>query len=219
MKRSVATAFVAGFGLIISSHAEAQIGRRQSYGGATWWMSASGGYTWGDRVTDPKTQSDWRFDRNWSASVSIEREFGPGVAMGVTYNYSRLPLRYQSLDATGTCDPCRGDATMASYGLTMRSGEGARGLHFASQLFIGAVQYSHFTLEGSSASALAARSISNTDFAYGIGLGFGYSLGRDWEWTTMLNTLSGRHEQDRDIFGQSNSRHYSLQTGVRVGVF
>ncbi|MEO7963652.1 MAG: hypothetical protein ABIT38_07050 [Gemmatimonadaceae bacterium] len=224
MVRRFLKAFVILIALASASRAEAQFGRRDSggSGGAKWWLSAWGGYQWGDRVTDPKTNADWLFDQNWSTRLTIEREVAPGVTAGVAYNYSRMPLRFQSLDATGSCLPsCKGDATLASYGLTIRSGMGGRdrSFHFVSEGFLGAIQYGHFALAGNSPTAIAARDISNTDFAYSIGLGFGYTLTREWEWVAMFETLNGIHERSEELFGQRNSRHYSLRTGVRFGLF
>lgn len=206
---------------VVATRADAQFGRRESAGSAPkWWLSAWGGYQWGDRVTDPKSNADWLFDQSWSTRFTIEREIAPGTSAGIAYNYSRMPLRFGSLDPSGSCRPtCKGDATMASYGLTARSGMGGRGVHLVYEGFIGAVQYSHFTLEGQSPAAVAARSISNTDFAYGFGIGVGYALSRDWEWLGVFDTLNGIHERADGLFGQRNSRHYQLRTGVRLGVF
>lgn len=206
---------------LVATRADAQFGRRESSGGAPkWWVSAWGGYQWGDRVSDPKSNAGWFFDQSWSTRFTIEREIAPGTSAGIAYNYSRMPLSFASLDASGSCRPrCVGDATLASYGLTARSGMGGRGMHLVYEGFIGAVQYSHFTLEGSSATAQSAKGISNTDFAYGFGVGFGYALSRDWELLGVFDTLNGIHERSDELFGQRNSRHYQLRTGVRFGVF
>ena len=205
--------------LSASSRAEAQVGRqRDSDGYPKWWMSAWGGYQWGDRVSDPKTNADWLFDQSWSTRLTIEREIAPDVAAGLAFNYSRMPLRYRNVSGGGTCTPCSGKATLASYGLTARTGMGGRrGFHFISEGFLGVIQYTHFALEGNSTTAVAARDISNTDFAYSIGLGFAYALSRDWQIVTVLETLNGIHERSEDLFGQRNSRHYSLRTGLRAG--
>ena len=223
MRRTLLQGLLALITLAAASPAGAQFdGAPRSGGSPKWWVSAWGGYQWADRVSDPASAADWLFDQSWSTRLTVEREVTPGIAAGLAYNYARIPLRFRNFISTdggagGSCNSCTGEATLASYGLTVRSGMGSRGFHLITEGFLGAIRYGNFELEESSPTVVAAREIANTDFGYAIGVGFGYALARDWQIVTLFETLNGIHERTDNLFGQRNSRHYSTRAGVRFG--
>ena len=100
-----------------------------------WWGSFAMGYQWSNAVSDPKTDALWNFDANWSMRASVEREVAPRTAVGLVWKYSRMPLSIRSVAPSGVCRPCDAEATIASYGVTVRSG-GGRGLHLVYEGFL-----------------------------------------------------------------------------------
>ena len=206
--------------------AESQEGRgprrRGGFGDApTWWLSGSAGWQWSNQVGDPKTNSVWDFDSNWSARFSAEREVAPNTTIGVAYTYARIPLRVQTNSgATGGCRvPCVGDGTIATYGLLARSG-GGPGFHFAYEGFIGATRYSNFSFNPSASSVPLTEftGMTNTDFAWALSSGFGYGLARDYELTAMFDYGTSVHEKSGDLFQRRTTRHYATRVGLRVGL-
>lgn len=204
---------------IVPAPAAAQFPRSQRVEGAPrWWMSLWGGYQWSDRVSDPGSNADWFFDQSWSTRLTAEREVAPGLAAGLAFNYSRMPLRFRSVQTGGTCLPCEGDATIASYGLLVRSGAARpRSFHLVTEGFLGAMRFSNFELQGNPAAAAAAREIRNTDFAYALGVGFGYGFSRDWQGIALFETANNIHERSANLFSQRNARHYTTRVGLRIG--
>ena len=211
--------------MLAPQRAESQDGRgprrRGGFGDdPTWWLSASAGWQWSNQVGDPKTNSVWDFDSNWSARFSAEREMAPRTTVGLVFNYARIPLRIASSSGTSGCAiPCLADATIATYGLMARSG-GGPGFHFAYEGFLGATRYSNFTIQPTASSAPVGpfSGMSNTDFAWAISSGFGYGLARDYELTAMFDYGTSVHEKSSDLFQRRTTRHYATRVGLRVGL-
>ncbi|MCC6930577.1 MAG: hypothetical protein IT359_16435 [Gemmatimonadaceae bacterium] len=211
--------------LLAPRRAESQEGgearRRGGFGNSpTWWLSTSAGWQWSDQVGDPKTNSVWDFDSNWSARFSAEREVAPRTTLGLLFNYARIPLRIVSGGGSAGCSiPCLGDATLATYGLMARSG-GGPGFQFAYEGFIGATRYSNFTIHPSSSSVPVSEfsGMTNTDFAWALSTGFGYALARDYELTAMFDYGTSVHEKSGDLFQRRTTRHYATRLGLRVGL-
>ena len=183
-------------------------------GGPSWWASASGGYQWSNIVNDPQTKSVWNFDANWTVRGTLERVVAPQTTIGVAWTYARMPVGVQGVSG-GVCQPCLGDATISTYGLALRSG-GGPALHLLYEGFIGATQYGHFSLEGAGATSFST--VKNTDFTWAFGGGFGYSMARDFALEVMYDYANSVHEKSGDLFQRRTTRHYSLRTGVRVGL-
>lgn len=204
---------------VIAAPLAAQFPREVRGGDAPkWWMSLWGGYQWSDRVSDPGSESDWLFDQSWSTRLTAEREVVPGVSAGVAFNWTRMPLRLRSTAPGGGCTGCEGEATIASYGLMLRSGAArARSFHLVSEGFLGAMRFTSFEVEGSSPTATRAGEIADTDFTYALGVGFGYGFTRDWQGIALFETANSIHERAPEGFAQRNARHYTTRVGLRVG--
>lgn len=181
-----------------------------------WWFSAWGGYQWSNAVGDPETQTTWGFDSDWSMRLSAERSVAPGTTAGLVWNYSRMPLTILGTNSTAVCrQGCEGEATIASYGVLLRSG-GGPGLHLVYEGFLGAMQYGNFSVQGDGATRFAE--VKDTDLAWGIGTGFGYGLSRDFVLTAMFEYGNSVHERSRDLFQRRTTQHYTTRVGVRVGL-
>lgn len=210
----------AALALATPAHAQGRRGPRGTMGGygdgPKWWGSFWGGYQWSNPVGDPGTASTWNYDSNWMVRLTAEREVAPRTAIGLAWNYSRMPLAVVGNSATSVCRPgCPADGTIASYGLTLRSG-GGPGFHFVYEGFLGAMQYSNFTVEGAGAESFA--DVKDTDFAWAIGTGFGYGLSRDFELVGIFEYGNSVHERSNDLFQRRTTQHYTTRLGLRVGL-
>jgi hypothetical protein len=182
----------------------------------SWWFSAWGGYQWSNVVGDPETQSSWGFDSDWSVRLTAERTVAPNTSVGLAWNYSRMPLTVAGGSGATVCRPgCSGEATIASYGLLLRSG-GGPGLHMVYEGFLGALQYGNFAVQGDGATRFA--DVKDIDLAWGIGTGFGYGLSRDFVLTAMFEYGNSVHERSKDLFQRRTTQHYTTRVGVRVGL-
>ncbi|MEP7383245.1 MAG: hypothetical protein ABI910_16255 [Gemmatimonadota bacterium] len=219
-------AIVLATGVVLSgalSRAEAQGPRRGGRGGygsfgpePTWWGSVSGGYQWSNLVGDPGTSSVWDFDANWALRLTAERLVAPRTTIGLGYTYARLPLTIRGNSAATACRiPCAADATIARYGVVAHSG-GGPGLHLVYEGFLGAAQYSNFTVQGDGTAAFA--DVKNTDFAWSIGTGAGYGLSHDFALQAIFDYGSSLHEKASDLFQRRTTQHYTVRFGVRAGL-
>lgn len=181
-----------------------------------WWASAWGGYQWSNQVGDPATNSTWNYDSNWSLRLTAEREVAPRTTIGLAWNYSRMPLAVVGNSSATACRTgCAAEGTISSYGVTLRSG-GGPGFHIVYEGFLGATQYSNFSVEGAGAAAFA--DVKDTDFAWAFGTGFGYSLSRDFQLVGMFEYGNSVHEKSGDLFQRRTTQHYTTRIGVRVGL-
>jgi hypothetical protein len=179
-----------------------------------WFASVGTGFQISDVIVDDASASTWDFDAGFMFRGSIERELSRGVAVGVAFNYARLPMVYSSTAAGSSCTRCAADGTISSYGATVRLG-GGPGLHQIVDLFIGAMRYGNF--EQKSPRGTLSPS-SNTDFAFGAGYGFGYSLSNDWALTFVQDGMYALHERSTSPqAGGRLARHFHTRLGVRVG--
>ncbi|MBC7897574.1 MAG: hypothetical protein H7066_19295 [Cytophagaceae bacterium] len=180
-----------------------------------WFVSAGTGFQVSDYIVDDASASTWDFDAGFMLRGSIEREIRQGVAVGLVFNYARLPMLYSSTAAGTTCTRCAADGTISSYGATVRLG-GGPGLHQIVDLFLGAMRYGNF--EQKSPRATLSPS-SNTDLAFGAGYGFGYSLSNDWALTFVQDAVYALHERSTSPqAGGRLARHFTTRIGVRVGL-
>lgn len=184
--------------------------------GPKWWGSVWGGYQWSNNVGDPSTNSTWGYDSGLSFRLTAEREVAPNIAVGVAWNYSRMPLAVVGNSSASVCRAgCAADGTVASYGLTLRSG-GGRGFHIVYEGFLGAMQYSNFTVEGEGAAPFA--DVKDTDFAWAFGTGFGYALSSDFQLVGVFEYGNSVHEKSSDLFQRRTTQHYTTRVGLRVGL-
>ncbi len=178
-----------------------------------WFASAWGGMVFGGSVADDASASTWNFDTNWMIRGTLEREFPNRLAVGVAFNYSRLPLSYNSTG--GTCNGCAADATVASYGALVRWG-GGQSFHQILEFFAGALRYSNF--EQVSPRQKLEPVSGNTDFAFSLGYGWGYSFAEDWQVILMQEYLSTLHERSLQFPGHGRlTQHHTTRLGLRVG--
>jgi hypothetical protein len=176
-----------------------------------WFATAGTGIQWGPYVVDDASTSAWDFDAAFSLRGSLEREVARYLAVGVTFNYARLPVTFNDFSGSRSCVQCPGDATISSYGATVRYGGGA-GFHQVIEGFLGALRYGNFALRDKDVS------IANTDFALGAGYGFGYTIARDWQVQFIQDGLYAVHE--RSTAGQGGgrfARHFNSRLSLRVG--
>ncbi|MEO6445301.1 MAG: hypothetical protein ABIZ91_06470 [Gemmatimonadaceae bacterium] len=186
----------------------------------TWWGSFAAGYQWSNAVSDPGTDAVWNFDSNWSMRASVEREIAPRTTVGLAWRYSRMPLSITSSASGGVCQPCAADATIASYGITARSG-GGRGLHLVYEGFVGATQFNNFTLApaASPAAQAAFASVRNVDFSWAVATGAGYSLSNEFQIVALYEYGSSVHEKGSNSpFQRRTAQHYTTRLGVRLGI-
>lgn len=187
----------------------------RSSGGSTnprWFASLGAGFQVGDYVVDDASQSTWDFDAGVGLRADLTREVAPRVAVGVAFNYARLPLTWASTGATIGCARCSADATVSSYGALARFG-GGLGFHQVAELFLGAMRYGNF-VQHATGTTLAPT--SNTDVAFGAGYGFGYGISPDWQVVLVQDVLNSLHERS-ELGGGRMSQHYTTRLGVRVG--
>lgn len=179
-----------------------------------WFASVGTGFQVSDYVVDDASSSTWDFDAGFMLRGSVEREIAQRVYVGVAFNYARLPLTYASTGASSTCARCAADATVSSYGGTVRLG-GGPGFHQVIELFLGALRYGNFEQKAPQGPLSPS---SNTDFAFGAGYGFGYSLSSDWEVLLVQDAVNALHERSTSAqAGGRLARHYTTRLGVRVG--
>ncbi|MGQ0650536.1 MAG: hypothetical protein ACT4P7_23600 [Gemmatimonadaceae bacterium] len=187
---------------------------RGSSGVPRWFASLGTGLQWSDFVVDQSSSSSWDFDAGFSLRGTVERDFGNRFAVGLAFNYARLPLTYATLGASATCASCAADATVSSYGGIVRMG-GGPGFHQVIEIFVGALRYGNFE-QTSPRQALLPE--SNTDFAFGAGYGFGYTLANDWHVQLIQDALNSLHERSTLPQGGGRvARHYTTRLGLRVG--
>ena len=185
-----------------------------------WWGSFAIGYQWSNAVNDPKTDALWNFDANWSMRASVERAVAPRTAVGLVWKYARMPLTITSTGASGTCRPCGAEATIASYGLTARSG-GGRGLHLVYEGFLGATQYNNFTLNPTSSAAATSSfsNVRNVDFAWAVATGAGYAISNEVHIVAMYEYGNSIHEKAQvSLFQRRTTQHYTTRLGLRLGL-
>lgn len=218
----LAMALAAGVFVTAPLSAQGRRGRGGARGGGftrdepKWWGSVWGGYQWSNPVGDPATSSVWDYDANWALRFAAERTVAPNTTIGVAYSYSRLPLTIRGSTTASECRiPCSADGTIASYGLMLHSG-GGPGLHLVYEGFLGAMQFSNFTVAGDGATRYAT--LKNTDLAWMLSPGIGYSLSRDFQLLMMLDVGNSVHEKASDLFQRRTTRHYTTRVGVRVGL-
>jgi len=169
-----------------------------------------------NQVNDPGTSSVWRYDSNWALRLTAEREVAPNTAVGLVFNHARLPLAVVGTNAAAGCNlGSRAEGTIASYGVMVRSG-GGPAFHFAYEGFLGAMQFSNFTIDGNSGTV--TNETKNVDFAWGIGTGVGYSMSRDFQLLLLIEYATNVHERGEDIFQRRTAQHYTTRLGVRVGL-
>ncbi|MBK8251011.1 MAG: hypothetical protein IPK85_26985 [Gemmatimonadetes bacterium] len=176
-----------------------------------WFATAGPGIHWGPYVVDDATGSTWDLDAAFSLRGSLEREVARFLAVGVAFNYARLPLNFNTFGGTSGCSRCAADATISSYGATVRYG-GGPGFHQVIEGFLGALRYGNFAVTGREVD------ISNTDFAFGAGYGFGYTIAPDWQLQFVQDGLYAVHE--RSTSGQGGgrfARHFNSRLSLRVG--
>ena len=211
------------FCTVLAAPAAAQFGRVPETGQAgrdpTWWGSVWGGYQWSNPVSDNRSAAIWRFDSGWGFRGTLERELGGSTAIGVAFNYVRMPLSFRGFatpgGGTACASGCEATATMASYGLVLRNG-GGRGLHPVVEGFLGAMQFNNFDFDV--ASEAPSGEISNTDLAFSVGAGFGYSLSRDFQVIALYDIGRNVHERSNQTFGANRiTQHYATRVGLRVG--
>lgn len=179
-----------------------------------WFASAWSGMVFGGSVADDASNSIWGFDTNWMLRGTLEREFPNRLAVGIAFNYARLPLRYSGAGA-GQCNGCAADATTASYGALVRWG-GGQSFHQIVEFFLGAMRYSSF--EQVSPRQKLEPVSGNTDFAFSIGYGWGYSFAEDWQVILMQEYLSTLHERSLQFPGHGRlTQHHTTRLGLRVG--
>jgi opacity protein-like surface antigen len=224
MRRSLLVSI--GLVTLLSAPASAQLGRfptgRQSgVDDPKWWGSIWGGYQWSNAVDDERSAGYWDFDAGWVIRGTFEREIGRQTAIGVAFNYVRVPLTFESYLVSGSrppgtpqCATCDATATIASFGLLLRSG-GGRGLHPVFEGFLGAMQFSKF--EFKVASAQPSDPIEDTDFAFAVGTGFGYALSRDFQLIALYELSRNVHERSRQTQGGRVTQHHGTRVGLRVG--
>lgn len=179
-----------------------------------WFASIGTGFLIPDIIDDDASSSTWDFDAGFTLRGTIEREVARGVALGVVFNYARLPMIYSSTATTSTCTRCFGEGTISNYGAIARIG-GGPGLHQIIDLFIGAIRYGNFEQKSPRTTLPPS---SNTDFAFGAGYGLGYSLSTDWALTFVQDGLYAFHERSESPqAGSRLARHFNTRLGVRVG--
>ena len=186
----------------------------------TWWGSFAMGYQWSNAVSDPKTDALWNFDANWSMRASVEREVAPRTAVGLVWKYSRMPLSIRSVAPSGVCRPCDAEATIASYGVTVRSG-GGRGLHLVYEGFLGATQYNNFTLNPTASAAANSTfaNVRNVDLAWAVATGAGYSISNEIQLVAMYEYGNSIHEKaEVSLFQRRTTQHYTTRLGLRLGL-
>lgn len=220
-ERCMRARHLAGFLVIAAAAATPAAAQGGPFGfggsdGPKWWGTVSGGYQWSNMVSDRATNSIWNFDSNWMVRASVEREVAPRASVGLGWSYSRMPVLISSRDAAEPCQPCSAEATIASYGVTLRSGGGDRGFHLVYEGFLGVLQYGSFVLDGVTAPLF--RDVSNRDFAWVLGFGFGYAVARDFQIVAMYDYGNSVHERTPDLFQRRTTQHYSARVGVRVGM-
>jgi hypothetical protein len=180
-----------------------------------WFASAGAGMQWGAYIVDDRSQSIWDFDAGFSLRGGIEREVAPRFTLGLAFNYARLPLNLRSTaQATTGCRSCAADATISSYGASMRYG-GGLGFHQVIEGFVGAMRYGNFT-PAAGGQGLAVT--PNTDFAFGGGYGFAYGIAPDWQVQLIQDGLYAIHERSTlGLGGGRIVRHFNSRLAVRVG--
>lgn len=212
---------LAACGGLWSTSAHAQ-GPRGPRGGGSfgleprWFGTLDGGYQWSNLVGDPGTASIWDLDSNWSLRLTVERSVAPRTSVGIGFMYTRLPVGIIARSAESACQPgCVGDVTIARYGVVAHSGGGA-GLHLVYEGFLGAAQYSNFSLTGPGSSAFSG--LKNTDLAWSIAAGAGYGLSNDFALQAVFDYGSSLHEKSNDLFQRRTTQHNMIRFGVRVGL-
>ena len=180
-----------------------------------WFASAWTGVQWGRlHVTDDASNSRWDFDAAFTMRGTLEREIRPRLALGVAWSQSRPPLTYQSLTA-GACGACAADATMTSYGLTVRYGGGRR-FYQLYEAFVGVMNFRNFE-RVSPRGPLEPRR-GSTDPALGLGVGVGYAIAEDWHVVLIQDNVTVMHERSVQPFaGGRFARSYATRLGLRVG--
>ena len=191
---------------------------REAPQGATtprWFASAGPGMQWGPYIVDDASQSIWDFNAGFSLRGSIEREVAPLLAVGLAFNYARLPLDFERTAQVITgCRVCAADATVSSYGAVMRYG-GGQGFHQVIEGFVGALRYGNFTL---AAGGEGDPVITNTDFAFGGGFGFAYGIAPDWQVQLIQDGLYAVHERSTlGLGGGRIVRHFNTRLALRIG--
>lgn len=193
--------------------AEAQRGRFPTTNAPKWWGSAWGGYQWSNTVSDRSTGAHWNFDAGWMVRGTLERQVAANTAVGLAFNYSRMPLTFNSFVPAGGCVRCDAKATIASYGLLLRNG-GGRGLHAVYELFVGAMQFGKFTF---SDPAQSRGDISDIDLAFSAGTGFGYAMSQDFQVIALYELGRNVHESSGIQNARRLTRHSTTRIGLRVG--
>lgn len=189
-------------------------GRGPSSGAPKWFASLSSGLVLGDYIADDASNSTWDFDAGFGLRGTVEREVATRVSVGLAFAYARLPLTYSSLGTSSLCAQCAANATVSSYGGTVRVG-GGPGFHQVIELFLGALRYGNFEQQVPRAT-LAPK--TSTDFAFGAGYGFGYSLANDWQVELIQDATNSLHERSTLLQGGSRvARHFTTRLGLRIG--
>lgn len=180
-----------------------------------WFATIGTGIQWGVFLVDDRSATSWDFDGGFALRGTLEREVAPQFSVGAGFNYARLPLTITTFPGAQVgCGRCAADATVTSYGATMRYATG-RGGSFRQVVegFAGALRYGNFSdTQGTNLG------IANTDFAFGAGYGFGFQLAPDWHLQLVQDGLYSVHE--RSELGQGGGRivqHYTTRLTLRVG--
>ncbi len=170
-------------------------------------------------IVDDATQSTWDFDAGIAWAGTVERNVSRDIAVGLAWQYARLPLAYRSLSQTGPCTPgCGADATVAYAGVLGRYGGGGLGFQRILELSVGAMRYGSFEATPGSGGGRLAPESGNIDFAVGVGGGFGYGISQDWQVMIVQGAMNTIHERSQSPSGAGRiTQHYSTRVGVRIG--
>ncbi len=181
-----------------------------------WFASVGSGLQWGVYIVDDASGGTWDFDAGFAWRGTVERMVTDRMAVGVAFNYSRLPLTWSAIGNVPTsCTRCAADGTVTSYGAHLRYGGGPQAFHQVIEGFVGALRYGNFTRTDD---GTPLEPSSNTDLAFGAGYGFGFTISRDWQLQLIQDALYSVHERStQTLAGGRITRLYTTRLALRVG--
>ena len=204
--------------VVLTSAAQAQIGRPPPRPRSLTWVSASVGVMELSDVADGSTNSEWLFGNTVQYRLSVELPIENQSSLGISGAFARAPLRYAPLDVVnpGCSFTCDADATVTQLMVTFHAGRSALGFHQIIDISLGAIGYSGFRARASG-ERLEPRQL-DADLAGGIGYGFGYALSPDMQITLVQEGFLSVHQRTGlDNGANTIGRQFVLRLGTRFG--
>jgi hypothetical protein len=204
--------------VVLTSTAQAQIGRPPVRPRSLTWVSASVGVMELSDVADGSSNSEWLFGNTVQYRLSVELPIENQSTIGISGAFARVPLRYEPLDPVnpGCSFACDADATVTQLMATFHAGGNALGFHQIIDISLGAIGYSGFRAR-TGGERLPPRQL-DADLAGGIGYGFGYTLSPDMQVTLVQEGFLSVHQRTGlDNGANTIGRQFVLRLGTRFG--